>query len=120
MSRAFDTIDRGIFLNDLKQILNSDTLHLISLLLKDVQIQVKHKNELDKIFTPDIGSLHRVIVPVLSGISFIYTKRYKHKNYHHIETRNRMLHMITTTQKKSQKVYNAKKTKSISYRATIR
>ena len=56
MSRAFDTIDRGILLNDLKQILDPDTLHLVSLLLKDVQIQVKYKNQLGTTFTPDIGS----------------------------------------------------------------
>ena len=56
MSRAFDTFDRGILLDDLKQILNTDTLHLISLLLKVVQIQVKHKSELGKTFTLKIGS----------------------------------------------------------------
>ena len=56
MSRAFDTIDRGILLNDLKQILEPDTLHLVSLLLTDVQIEVKHKNKLGKRFKPDIGS----------------------------------------------------------------
>ena len=56
MSRAFDTIDRGILLNDLKQILKPDTLHLVSLLLTDVQIEVKHKNKIGERFKPDIGS----------------------------------------------------------------
>ena len=56
MSRAFDTIDRGILLNDLKEIFEPDVLHLISLLLVDVQIQVKHKNKLGNTFTPNIGS----------------------------------------------------------------
>ena len=35
------------------------TIHLISLLLKYVQIQIKHKNEIGKTFTPDIGSPQR-------------------------------------------------------------
>ena len=56
MSRAFDTIDRGILLNDLKQILEPDILHLVSLLLTDVKLQVKHRNEIGETFTPDIGS----------------------------------------------------------------
>ena len=56
MSRAFDTIDRGTLLTDLSTILESDELHLVNLLLTDVQLQVKHQNTLGKIFTPDIGS----------------------------------------------------------------
>ena len=56
MSRAFDTIDRGILLNDLKELLEPDTLHLVSLLLKDVQLEVKHQNKLGNRFKPDIGS----------------------------------------------------------------
>ena len=56
MSRAFDTIDRGILLSDLKNILKPDILHLVSVLLIDVKIQVKYNNKLGNIFTPDIGS----------------------------------------------------------------
>ena len=56
MSRAFDTIDRGILLKDLKNLIKPDILHLINVLLTDVKIQVKHKNKLGNIFTPDIGS----------------------------------------------------------------
>ena len=56
MSRAFDTIDRGTLLKDLSNILEADELHLGSLLLADVQIQVKHQRELGNIFIPDIGS----------------------------------------------------------------
>ena len=56
----------------------SDTLHLISLLLKYVQIQVKHKNELGKTCTPDIGSPQGA-VPVLStcSLSSSYIKHRK-------------------------------------------
>ena len=58
MSRAFDTIDRGILLKDLSEILESDELHLVSLLLKDVRLQVKYNSHrvTGNIFTPDIGS----------------------------------------------------------------
>ena len=56
MSRAFDTIERGILLEDLKEILEPDILHLVNLLLTDVQIQVKYKNKLGETFKPDIGS----------------------------------------------------------------
>ena len=56
MSRAFDTIDRGLLLQDLSDILNPDELHLASVLILDVNIQVKYNNTTGKIFTPDIGS----------------------------------------------------------------
>ena len=56
MSRAFDTIDRGILLKDLKEVLEPDTLHLVSLLLTDVQLEVKHKGKIGDRFKPDIGS----------------------------------------------------------------
>ena len=58
MSRAFDTIDRGIQLKYLKELLKPDILHLVSLLLTDVQLEVKHKNKLGERFKPDIGSPH--------------------------------------------------------------
>ena len=36
--------------------LEPDTLHLVSILLTDVELQVKYRNKLDQIFNPDIGS----------------------------------------------------------------
>ena len=56
MSRAFDTIERGTLLKDLSEILEPDELHLVSLLLTDVQLQVKHDKIIGETFTPDIGS----------------------------------------------------------------
>ena len=56
MSWAFDTINRGTLLRHLSNILEADELHLGSLLLADVQIQVKHQGELDNIFISDVGS----------------------------------------------------------------
>ena len=43
-------------MEDLKEILEPDILHLVNLLLTDVQIQVKYKNKLGETFKPDIGS----------------------------------------------------------------
>ena len=43
-------------LHDLSEILHPDELHLVSLLLKDVHLQLKYNNTTGKIFLPDIGS----------------------------------------------------------------
>ena len=56
MSRAFDTIDRASVLNNLKEILNPDEIHLISLLIKDVILSVKCDNHIGREFTTNIGS----------------------------------------------------------------
>ena len=59
--------------DDFNKIFEPDVLHLISLLLVDVQIQVKHKNKLGNTFTPNIGSPQG---DCASPIWFIY---YLHK-----------------------------------------
>ena len=56
MSRAFDTIDRASFLNNLKEVLEPDEIHLISLLIKDVVLSVKCDNYIGREFTTNIGS----------------------------------------------------------------
>ena len=58
MSKAFDTIKRGTLFEDLKGTLENDELHLIHLLLDDVQISVKLENETGKLFKSLIGSDH--------------------------------------------------------------
>ena len=45
MSKAFDTIQRRYLFNDLKKIFEKDDLHLIHLLLNNVQIAVKLEND---------------------------------------------------------------------------
>ena len=67
------SIDRGILLTDLRKILEPDTLHLVSLLLTDVTLQVRHNNTLGTPFKPDIGSPQG---DCASPIWFIY---YLHK-----------------------------------------
>ena len=49
MLKAFDTIERDTLINDLKQVLEPDELHIFYLLLKDVEIQVRvKKKQLEK------------------------------------------------------------------------
>ena len=57
MSKAFDTIQRGTLFEDLKGTLENDELHLIHLLLDDVQIAVKLENETGKLFKSLIGNV---------------------------------------------------------------
>ena len=56
MSRAFDTISRASVIDNLKEILNPDEIHLISLLIKDVTLQVKCDNQIGRKFITNLGS----------------------------------------------------------------
>ena len=56
MSKAFDTIQSGTLLEDLKEILTIDELNLIHLLLNDVQLAVKLEDKIGKLFESRIGS----------------------------------------------------------------
>ncbi len=53
--KAFDKVDRGKLLEDLKVILNADELHIISVLVKDVKLRVRMGNTLGRLFTTNIG-----------------------------------------------------------------
>ncbi len=55
MSKAFDTVDRGVLFDDLKEVLEDDELHMISILLKDVQLQVRINKERGEAFTTNVG-----------------------------------------------------------------
>ena len=44
MSKAFDKVNRETLLNDMKNIVEKDELHLIKLLLKNVELRVKCGN----------------------------------------------------------------------------
>ena len=62
-----------ILLQDLNEILESDELHLTSLHLNDVKLQVKYNGVPGNIFTPDIGS------PQRDFANPIWLIRYLHK-----------------------------------------
>ena len=66
MSKAFHTVDRGQLFEDLKEVLEEDQLHMISILLKDVRITVRIKNTLGEAFTTNVWVLRGdCLFPVL-------------------------------------------------------
>ena len=56
MSRAFDTVDRKMLMNDLESILDEDELHMIKILLENVLLVVRCGDKLGKEFITDMGS----------------------------------------------------------------
>ena len=56
MSKAFDTIKRDLLMEDLKEVLDDDELHMFYLLLKDVQIQVQIDKHTGENITTNIGA----------------------------------------------------------------
>ena len=64
MSKAFDSINRNILINDLKDIINIDELHLIKILL-EVKLAVKCGNHTTEFFNTHTGALHKAIAQVL-------------------------------------------------------
>jgi len=55
MSKAFDSVKRTILLDDLKQIVEADELHILQILIKDVTLQVRNINKLGNKFETNIG-----------------------------------------------------------------
>ncbi len=55
MNKAFDTVDRRSLFKDLTELLKEDELHMISILLKDVTLQVKIENNMGRVFTITVG-----------------------------------------------------------------
>ena len=55
MSKAFDTVKRNTLFEDLRHIVDEDELHMLSILIKDVHLQVRCGQTLGDIFTTNIG-----------------------------------------------------------------
>merc|ERR1711911_32952 len=55
MSKAFDSVIRKTLFNDLEKILNTDELHMVSILLKDVELKVRCGKTADDSFITNIG-----------------------------------------------------------------
>ena len=55
MSKAFDSIQRNTLIEDLKNVLNQDELHLIRILL-DVKIAAQCGNYKSRFFSTDTGA----------------------------------------------------------------
>ena len=56
MSRAFDTVNRKMLMEDLRSILEADELHIARLLLEDVSLTVRCGSTYGDIFTTTIGT----------------------------------------------------------------
>ena len=55
MSKAFDRVERGVVIEDIKKILEKDELHLVKVLIKDVKLAVRVGKTMGKEFTTNIG-----------------------------------------------------------------
>ena len=69
MSKAFDTVSRGKLLKDRKQYLTPDELHMMSLLVKDVNLPVKMGREKGEKIKREIGIAQD---DCLSAVLFIF------------------------------------------------
>ena len=56
MSKAFDTVKRATLIKDLKEILDDDEIHMMYILLKDVEYQVRCGNSLGNTIKTNIGT----------------------------------------------------------------
>ena len=56
MSKAFDTIQRDVLMEDLKEVLDPDELHMFYLLLKDVKIKIRVGEEMGEEISTNIGA----------------------------------------------------------------
>ena len=55
MTKAFDTVNRRNLLQELKEKLEPDELHILSILIKDVSLKVKIRTEIGESKEADIG-----------------------------------------------------------------
>ena len=55
MSKAFDTVERATLINDIQEILEPEEVHLISVLVKDVKLQVKCEKNIGDTFETNTG-----------------------------------------------------------------
>ena len=55
MSKAFDNVSRGNLIQDLKQILQEDELHMVKILITQVNLQVRNNNTIGRKFKTSKG-----------------------------------------------------------------
>ena len=86
MSKAFDTIKRDLLIEDLKEVLNNDEIHLVALLLENVELCVKLENLLGSAFKTNIGS------PQGDGASALFFITYLAKSLKKLLKKDNKLH----------------------------
>jgi len=82
MSKAFDTVDRPKLIEDLRELLNDDELHLLHILIHDVTLQVRVGQDLGEEFMTEKGIAQG---DCLSAVLFIF---YLAKSLNPIEEHN--------------------------------
>jgi hypothetical protein len=55
MSKAFDTVNRKLLLEDLQDVLNEDEMHMMTVLINDVKIRVRVGQELGNEINTEVG-----------------------------------------------------------------
>ena len=55
MSKAFDCVDRKMLIEDLKNIVDQDELHILKILIEDVTLQVKNSKKTGEKFITNVG-----------------------------------------------------------------
>ena len=69
MSKAFDSLDRNTLLEELSKVLNENELHLMYLLIVDVELKIRVGDEESENFITNIGSCQG---DCLSALLFIF------------------------------------------------
>ena len=54
MSKAFDTVDRKLLIEDLSNVIDTDELHMLNLML-NVQLAIRCGSEMSQFFATDVG-----------------------------------------------------------------
>lgn len=93
MSKAFGTVDRGILFEDLKEILEDDELHIMSILLKDVKLQVRLGKINGKVFKTNVGVPQGdCLSPVLFTLYLARAMKEEQRKQDHINYMQNRLH----------------------------
>ena len=85
-SKAFDTINRSTLINELKNILENDEIHLTKLLL-NVQLSVKYGKHKSDFFQTDIGVPHGHCASANEFTFYLAKAMQDEKNYEHDYTK---------------------------------
>ena len=86
LSKAFDTINRETLINDLKNILEPDEVHMMKILLEGVQYQIKVGNTIGDAFQTNTGSpqgdcLSAILFAFYLAATLEYEVHMKHHQY---------------------------------------
>ena len=76
MSKAFDIIDKNTLIKDFKEVLKPYELHLIKILLKDVEYKVRLEGKIGEPFTTNIESPQGDSASALFFIIYLSLKKY--------------------------------------------